>query len=84
VFKVALNPGGNGCNFWCGVEVALGLVRAFDPNFHPLFFGSDYMAGIVQVQWHDGSYTLYDGEEDLYGYKGWRVVCNFRSASFDL
>jgi hypothetical protein len=46
VLKIALNPGGNGWNFWCGIEVALGL-----------------------VQWYDGSYTLYDGEEDLYGYK---------------
>jgi hypothetical protein len=40
-------------------------------------FGFNQCVILPQVQWHDGSFTLYDGEEDLYAYKGsmWRVVC---------
>jgi len=33
VFKITLNPGGSGCSFWCGIEVALGLVRASPARF---------------------------------------------------
>jgi hypothetical protein len=41
------------------------------------YFGFNQCVVLLQVQWHDGSFTLYDGEEDLYAYKGsmWRVTC---------
>jgi hypothetical protein len=38
VFKITRNPGGNGWSFWCGIEVALGLVRRVLPILLLLFW----------------------------------------------